>query len=97
MTLFTLGEMVAIPMSSTWIARIAPVTMRGRYIGALQMAWAAANVVGPQIGLRLYGIKPIAVWLGCGSLGLIAAATLWHFGDRAPAPTAQQAEPEPAV
>jgi MFS family permease len=97
MTLFTLGEMVAIPMSSTWIARIAPETMRGRYIGALQMAWAAANVVGPQIGLRLYGVKPIAVWLGCGSLGLVAAATLWRFGDRAPAPSEAPVAVEPAT
>jgi MFS family permease len=93
MTLFTLGEMVAIPMSSTWIARIAPETMRGRYIGALQMAWAAANVVGPQIGLRLYGVQPLAVWLGCGMLGLVAAATLWRFGDREHEPAAVQVEP----
>jgi MFS family permease len=95
MTLFTLGEMVAIPMSSTWIARIAPETMRGRYIGALQMAWAAANVVGPQIGLRLYGLKPMALWFGCGALGLVAAATLWRFGD--PAPSEAPVAVEPAV
>lgn len=81
MTLFTLGEMISIPLSSTWIARIAPASMRGRYIGALSTAWGAASVIGPSVGLRLYGTHPLLLWLGCGALGLVAAATLWRFGD----------------
>jgi len=92
MTLFTLGEMMAIPMSSAWIARIAPESMRGRYIGALATMWAAASVLGPQVGLWLYGAQPTLLWLGCGVLGIIGSLTLWHFGDgetiSAPAPVA---------
>ena len=82
MTIFTLGEMLAIPTSSTWIAKIAPVSMRGRYIGALGGAWGAAGVVGPQLGLSLYGASRIGLWLGCGAVGLVAALVLWRFGDR---------------
>jgi predicted MFS family arabinose efflux permease len=81
MTLFTLGEMLAIPMSSVWIARIAPESMRGRYIGALATTWAVANVIGPPIGLQIYGAYPLLLWMSCGSLGLVAALTLWRFGD----------------
>jgi MFS family permease len=81
MTLFTIGEMISIPLSSTWIARIAPASMRGRYIGALSTAWGAANVIGPTVGLRLYGAHPLMLWLGCGALGLVAALLLWRFGD----------------
>lgn len=82
MTIFTLGEMLSLPVTSSAIARIAPENMRGRYIGALGMAWSGAAVIGPQIGLRLYGLHPTMLWLGCGALGLIAAAVLLRFGDR---------------
>ena len=80
MTIFTLGEMLAIPTSSTWIARIAPPAMRGRYIGALGTAWASASVLGPVVGLQIMAVHPALLWLGCGALGLAAAFTLWRFG-----------------
>jgi len=79
-TIFTLGEIIAIPLGNTWIARIAPESMRGRYIGAMSTSWAAANVIGPSAGLQLYGAHPLLLWLGCGALGLAAAAILWRFG-----------------
>ena len=81
MTLFTLGEMLAIPLSSVWIARIAPESMRGRYVGALATTWAVASVIGPQIGLQIYGAYPLLLWMSCGGLGVAAALTLWRFGD----------------
>jgi len=93
MTLFTLGEMLAIPLSSVWIARIAPESMRGRYIGALATTWAVANVMGPQIGLQVYGSHPLLLWLGCGFLGLVAAFTLWRFGDSEPEGNRETAAP----
>ncbi len=96
MTVFTFGEMLAIPLSSSWVARFAPESMRGRYMGALGTAWAAAHIIGPQVGLRVYGLHPLALWIGCGALGLAGAFTFWHYGDReseapvatAPAPAA---------
>lgn len=81
MTLFTFGEMFAIPMSSVWIAQIAPESMRGRYIGALATTWAMANIVGPEIGLQLYGVYPPLLWVFCGSLGITGAFVLWRFGE----------------
>ncbi len=84
MTVSTAGEMLAIPMGSTFVARISPPSMRGRYMGVLGTAWSAASVFAPQLGLRLYGVQPALVWLGCGALGIVAAVTLWRFGDCEP-------------
>jgi predicted MFS family arabinose efflux permease len=81
MTVFTLGEMLAMPMVSTWVAYLAPEAMRGRYMGALTTTWSGANMVGPMIGFRLFGIHPALLWLTCGGLGAAAAAIMARWGD----------------
>jgi MFS family permease len=77
MTVFTFGETLALPMVSTWVAHLAPEPMRGRYIGALSTSWAGASMVGPAIGLQVYGFSPAALWFGCAGLG---AAGAFHHG-----------------
>lgn len=47
MCLFTLGEMLAMPMASAYIADLAPASMRGRYMGIHGMTWTLALIVGP--------------------------------------------------
>jgi hypothetical protein len=37
------------------------------------MTWAAAMMVGPNIGVRFYAANPALFWLCCGSCGLVAA------------------------
>ncbi|MES1166684.1 MAG: MFS transporter [Pseudomonadota bacterium] len=76
MTLFTLGEMLSIPMINTWVSHVAPANMRGRYMGALGSAWSTANMVGPALGLMVFGYSPEVLWLGCGLLGLAGASIL---------------------
>ena len=76
MTLFTLGEMVAMPVSSAFIADLAPATMRGRYMGAFGFTWGLALVFGPGLGIQLYGFDSRIFWLACGFLGVLAAATI---------------------
>jgi MFS family permease len=83
MTIFTLGEMLAMPMVSTWVAHLAPEAMRGRYIGVLGTSWSGASMLGPTLGLQLFGLHPLALWLGCGALGLTAAAIMLRLGDGA--------------
>jgi MFS family permease len=73
MTIFTIGEMISSPTASAYLARIAPEQMRGRYMGALALAWNAAGIFGPQLGFRLYAIDPLLLWLGYGLLGLVGA------------------------
>ena len=81
MTVFTVGEMLAMPMVSTWVAYLAPQSMRGRYMGALSTSWSGANMIGPMIGFRLFGFHPSALWLSCGALGAAAAAIMARWGE----------------
>lgn len=80
MTVFTIGEMLSQPMRSAYVAELAPVAMRGRYMGALAMAGTFAQVFGPHVSLPLHAWSPTALWVGCGLLGGLAAAVLGCFG-----------------
>jgi MFS family permease len=80
MSLFTIGEMLSQPMRAAYVAELAPVAMRGRYMGALAMAGTFANVVGPHASLPLHAWSPTTLWLGCGALGVLAAVVLGTFG-----------------
>ena len=76
MTVVTFGEMVTIPVSAAYVADLAPVHMRGRYMGAYGLVWAAALIVGPGLGMKLLAVGPGMLWLCCGALGFIAAAII---------------------
>ena len=76
MTLFTIGEMFSQPMRNAYIAQIAPLHLRGRYMGALAMAGTAAAALGPHISLRIHAWNPSALWLGCAGLGALSALVL---------------------
>ena len=73
MTIFTFGEMMAMPVSSAYIADLSPDHMRGRYMGMFGFTWALALMCGPALGIALYGQSPMLLWLSCGGLGLVAA------------------------
>ena len=73
MVLLTLGEMIAMPVCSAYIADLAPAHLRGRYMGAYAMTWALGLMIGPNLGMKLFGLGPAVLWLCCGSLGVVAA------------------------
>jgi len=76
MAIVTFGEMLTIPVSVAYIADLAPPHLRGRYMGANGLVWAAALVIGPGLGMKLFAIGPAVLWLSCGALGLLAAAII---------------------
>jgi MFS family permease len=76
MVIFTLGEMLALPMSSAYVAELAPPHMRGRYMGVSGLAWGVAMVIGPALGMKLLAFDPAVLWLACGVLGALAAAII---------------------
>ena len=76
MAIVTFGEMLTIPVSAAYIADLAPPHMRGRYMGANGLVWAAALVIGPGLGMKLFAIGPALLWLSCGVLGLLAATII---------------------
>jgi MFS family permease len=64
--------------------------MRGRYMGALMLAWNSASVLGPIAGALLYQCSPAALWLASGAIGCAGAVVIWRSG-RVPAPRAEEA------
>jgi MFS family permease len=74
--IFTFGEMISMPVTSAYVADLAPEDRRGLYMGTYGMVWAAAFVFGPSLGLYLFAISRSALWLICGLLGLAAASII---------------------
>jgi MFS family permease len=76
MILFTFGEMVMMPMSSAYLANLAPPDMRGRYMGVSGLTWGLALIIGPAAGMKLFESSPVAYWLTCLALGAFAAVVI---------------------
>jgi MFS family permease len=91
MSVFTFGEMVAMPVSSAYLADLAPAPLRGRYIGLLGLTWALGLICGPAFGMAVYHYSPALLWCSCGGLGLVAAWLILQPG-RARSPVAAMAE-----
>lgn len=73
---FTLGEMIALPVSGARVAELAPESMRGRYMGAYGLSWGLATVIGPS-GLSIYEQNPNLLWLISALLGVASAAAVF--------------------
>jgi MFS family permease len=73
---FTLGEMVGVPVSAAYVADLAPAQYRGRYTGAVGITNGLALIFGPTLGMALFGRSPFTLWLVCGALGLLASAII---------------------
>jgi MFS family permease len=71
--LWTLGEMLAAPRSTTFVADRAPRHARGRYQAVAGGVYALAAIIGPALGTILYGLHPNALWLACGACGIVSA------------------------
>ena len=73
MVLFTIGEMISLPIAHSYIAELAPEDMRGRFMGVFGVSWSAATMIGPAAGMALFEIWPDGVWLASVICGLGAA------------------------
>ena len=80
--IFTLGEMIAMPVASAYVADSIPPAMRGRYMGAFGLMWALGLTFGPSAGVQLHAHAPLLLWIACGALGVIAAAVVMRTGER---------------
>jgi len=74
--MFTLGEMIALPVSTAYVADLAPPDQRGMYMGLYGLVWALAFIAGPSLGMGLFSVSPVALWLGCGVFGALASALI---------------------
>ncbi|HVF06417.1 MAG TPA: MFS transporter [Frankiaceae bacterium] len=72
--IWTVGEMLGSPTGQAYLAAIAPPDLRGRYAGAVGLAWSLAFTVGPIVGTSALAFGHGAYWLGSLALGMVAAA-----------------------
>lgn len=79
MAVMTIGELIVAPTSSSFVANLAPINMRARYMGLFSVAYTISSGIGPVIGGILSdNIAPVAIWYGgavaafCGLLGFVA-------------------------
>jgi MFS family permease len=76
--IFTIGEMISLPVSSAYVAGLAPEEMRGRYSGVMALTWSLAHIIGPIVGMLLYEWSPNGVW-GFGLvLGIASFVIVWR-------------------
>jgi MFS family permease len=74
---WTLGEVAIFPLCNAVVSDLAPESARGRYQGLYWMAWAAASVGGPPLGLYLLYVHGQLGWaLALVALGLVACVAL---------------------
>ena len=76
MVIFTIGEMVGMPVSLAYVSQLAPESMRGRYMGIYGLAWASSITLGPSLGMYLFSLNPTLFWLGCATVGILSSLVL---------------------
>ena len=79
---WTLGEMLFLPIVNVIVAERAGSGVQGRYMGMLTMAFALAFIVAPLAGTYIYeALGPRALWQAIGILGVglwMSVAPLRH-------------------
>ena len=73
---FTLGEMIAMPVAAAYVSNLSPPHMRGRYNGVYGLNWGLALIFAPGLGMKILAYDPAILWLSCGGLGLLAAVII---------------------
>lgn len=64
MILMTVGEILMMPNSMTYVANLATEEARGRYMGVYGLTWRVGAAIGPLIGGLLNDhVSPHAVWV----------------------------------
>jgi MFS family permease len=72
--IWTAGEMLNSPSSSTLIAELSPAELRGRYQGVFSLAWSVAAFGAPIFGGFVQERAGNTVlWLGCAGIGVVIA------------------------
>jgi MFS family permease len=71
--IWTLGEMIHSPVSTAYVADLAPPHLRGRYQGAWGMTWSSGLILGPLFGTLIFSWNATSLWLLCGASGIVAA------------------------
>ena len=76
--IWTCGEMMMAPIMPTIVSDLAPIHLRGRYMGMFMMCHSAALMVGvPVGGVVLARLGSTYLWGGCFALALLGGLVYW--------------------
>lgn len=75
MILFTIGEMLSLPISMSYTSTLAPTVYRGRYFGIRSVVWAVAGIMGSS-GVWFYGQMGDNWWYVAGGIGVLGAIVM---------------------
>ena len=101
--LITIGEMIAVPVSTALATQFAPEDMRGRYLAFYGLGWAIPSAIGPWAGgLILDNYNPNWLWYACAlacGLAILGFGALhrWAGPRLAPRPEEQLHAAQPAT
>jgi MFS family permease len=72
---WTIGEMMVLPVANALVADLAPAEIRGRYQGAYGLSFGLAVCAAPALGMFvLERFGSVVLWSGCLAIGLAVAA-----------------------
>ena len=93
MVILTFGELTLVPTASKYVADLAPVDLRGRYMSIHWLGWGLARTLSPIIGGFLNdNIAPRSIWIGGLIIGLTSAFGLLLLSRASTPKPALQAE-----
>ena len=78
---WTIGEMISMPLASAYVAGRSTQANRGSYMGGYTICYAVAFVVAPLIGFQLYQWSPNAVWHFCTAVGVVLLVATWSLAE----------------
>lgn len=85
MVIMTIGELMLVPTSSTFVANLAPVDKRGRYMSLYTLSWGLASGIGPLWGGFLNDhLGPKTIWYGGFLVGLLSVIGFLRMARRKP-------------
>lgn len=84
MIILTIGELIWAPTSIAFVAKVAPIDMRGRYMGVYGVVSGMAWGIGPITSGYLYdNFAPVSVWYLALLLGMVCALAFGFIGKMA--------------
>jgi len=96
MVVMTVGELILMPTSSSYVANLAPANMRGRYMSIYGLTWNVAAAIGPVMGGVLNdNLAPASTWYGGMLVGLLGmAGFIWMARNSSPPPVYVAGQPK---
>lgn len=89
--IWTFGEMIFFPSSSSFTAEISPPGRRGEYMGYYQLIFSLAFAMGPWLGTEIYETFGANIlWIITFFTGVISALLLYNLKEKPPAKSAEQ-------